>query len=278
MVNRLPILFIIILCATACSSVAVSNQSIASGTKGQTAEIPITGQDQFSQCGGPFISPQNADFEQAVITQTNQFRKAHQLPPLKHVPQLDAAARYHAADMNENNYFNHNSFHPVNGQLTLLCDPWQRIEAFYDGWNTLGENIAAGQTSPEMAMDGWLNSPEHLKNILDPNYWEIGVGYYHGNGTYGDYWDQDFGRREQIYPLVINEEAAITASDAVTLYIYGSWEQIRLRNDANPWSDWQPFQNHMQWHLPSERTLHVVSAEMRRKGNNATAQDSIMLK
>ena len=40
----------------------------------------------------------------------------------------------------------------------------------------LGENIAAGYSTPEQVVQGFMNSPEHRANILNPNYHDIGVG------------------------------------------------------------------------------------------------------
>ncbi|MCR4791672.1 MAG: hypothetical protein K5871_02870 [Lachnospiraceae bacterium] len=57
----------------------------------------------------------------------------------------------------------------------------------------LGENIAAGYGSPQAVMDGWMNSPGHRSNILDPDFHKLGVGYYYAPGTmYGSYWVQMF--------------------------------------------------------------------------------------
>ncbi len=56
-----------------------------------------------------------------------------------------------------------------------------------------GENIAAGQTTPEQVMDSWMNSPGHRANILKSSYTKIGVGYYLSpNGGYSHYWVQLF--------------------------------------------------------------------------------------
>ncbi len=40
------------------------------------------------------------------------------------------------------------------------------------GW---AENIAGGYTTPELAVEGWINSPGHFENILGP-YTHMGVG------------------------------------------------------------------------------------------------------
>ena len=46
-----------------------------------------------------------------------------------------------------------------------------RRRAFY------GENLAAGQESPEAVVVGWMNSASHRANVLHPLAKEIGIGY-----------------------------------------------------------------------------------------------------
>ncbi|MGN0649902.1 MAG: CAP domain-containing protein [Oscillospiraceae bacterium] len=55
-----------------------------------------------------------------------------------------------------------------------------------------GENIAAGYSSPESVVEGWLNSPGHRKNILNPNFSKLGVGVAFSENGYGIYWSQVF--------------------------------------------------------------------------------------
>ncbi len=56
-----------------------------------------------------------------------------------------------------------------------------------------GENIAAGQSTPESVMNSWMNSKSHRDNILDPSYTEMGIGYLRtSSGKYGRYWVQMF--------------------------------------------------------------------------------------
>ncbi len=40
-----------------------------------------------------------------------------------------------------------------------------------------GENIALGQRNPSEVVTAWMNSAGHKKNILNPNYTHIGIGY-----------------------------------------------------------------------------------------------------
>ena len=59
------------------------------------------------------------------------------------------------------------------------------------GW--LGENIAAGQRSPQEVMNSWMNSSGHRANILNANFKKLGVGYYYNASTpYRYYWVQMF--------------------------------------------------------------------------------------
>jgi len=55
--------------------------------------------------------------------------------------------------------------------------------------------VAAGYASAADVVSGWMNSPGHRANILDPNMLYIGVGYAYLSGTsYGSFWTADFGR------------------------------------------------------------------------------------
>ncbi|MGN0674137.1 MAG: CAP domain-containing protein, partial [Oscillospiraceae bacterium] len=56
----------------------------------------------------------------------------------------------------------------------------------------MGENIAAGQRTPEEVMNSWMNSSGHKANILSGDYERIGVGFCQVSGGYGYYWVQVF--------------------------------------------------------------------------------------
>ena len=137
-------------------------------------------------------------------------------------------------------------------------------------------NIAAGHPNPDLVMQAWMKSSGHRSNILSAATWEIGVDYASG-GPYSHYWVQDFGRREGIYPIVINNEAAITDSRMVDLYIYGEWQEMRLRNDYGSWGYWQTFQNRLSWMLNGSSGDHYVSVELRSSSQIVSSSDSILL-
>lgn len=246
------------------------------------APVAVADPDGFrptlSGCGVTVVAPVNSGLDQEVVELLNQQRLANgSLPPLKRVNLLDNAARYHSTDMIQDNYFDHGTYDRINNILTLTCDFAQRINSFYSGWSAVGENIAAGQTTPTQAMTAWMNSAGHRANILSTAYWETGAGYASG-GSYRHYWTNDFGRRRNVYPLVINREAASTNLANVQLYVYGSWSEIRLRNENGSFGAWQPFGNHLSWTLSAGAAgPRTVSAELRTGSTTASASDDILL-
>jgi hypothetical protein len=123
-----------------------------------------------------------------------------------------------------------------------------------------------------------MNSTGHRDNILSTNYWVIGVVYDTGGGSgHTPYWTQDFGRRSGAYPLIINRDAASTDNRSVSLYIYGSFQQMRLKNDNGSWSDWQTFQNNVAWSIANGAGTHTVAAELKTGSTVVTNSDTIYL-
>lgn len=118
------------------------------------------------RCGGELMSP---------------------VGPLRLNHELDEAALLHAQDMAERGYFEHVS---LDGR-----EPWDRMnDAGYFG-RAYGENIAAGQPGAGATFDQWVNSPGHCRNMMSPDFSELGVGYHaQMNTQYIHYWVQNFGR------------------------------------------------------------------------------------
>ena len=103
----------------------------------------------------------------------NHERHQAGLPPLIRFPALDIAASAFARDMAARGFFDHTD-PDGNG-------PQERVDAVESGW-AVGENIAIGYRSVRAACRGWLASPGHRKNILDPAYEVMGTGYARGRG------------------------------------------------------------------------------------------------
>jgi hypothetical protein len=134
----------------------------------------------------------SGEARERVLEQTNALRKAHELQPLSAQAQLGAAARDFARFMANSGKYGHTA----DGR-----EPAQRAAA--QGYDAciVSENIArlyrstgydAASLAREM-VDGWRQSPEHRKAMLDPAVTQIGVGIARSDtGRY--YGVQLFGR------------------------------------------------------------------------------------
>ena len=117
---------------------------------------PKTLSPAYTGCGEIIAPAINAEFEQRVVELVNQARAENSLPPLKRTESLDQAARYQATDMGQDNYFDHDTYDRVAGELVYVCNTWERIATYYSSANA--ENAAAGYETPEAVMDGWMGS------------------------------------------------------------------------------------------------------------------------
>ncbi|MCC6751917.1 MAG: CAP domain-containing protein [Deltaproteobacteria bacterium] len=238
-------------------------------------ERPLAGlAPQAVGCGGTAPTSTHPAFEQELVERVNRERALQGLPPLARNARLDEAARYHTADMAADVYFNHDTYDRIGGALTRVCGFGDRVTSFYPSWGWLGENLALGQATPADAIAAWMGSAGHRGNILHANYWEIGVGYSAGN-----YWAQDFGTPggSSSTRVVVNGEAASTTDPNVTLYVYGTWTQMRVRNNDGAWSAWVPFANSSTWRLPNLRATHRVTVEVQQASTVASDDDTIFL-
>jgi uncharacterized protein YkwD len=124
-----------------------------------------------------------------MLARVNEARKKAGLAPLRSNALLDKAAQRHAEDMLARGYFAHES---PEGKTVR-----ERAKAAGYDWRAIGENVAEGQFSVDEVMDTWLRSPGHRRNILDPDFKELGVGLALGRSgeAYRVVWTQAFGTR-----------------------------------------------------------------------------------
>ena len=129
--------------------------------------------------GAASSAPQSSmqSLEQGVLANMNALRREHGLAPLRMNRKLSAAARVHSNDMASRGYFSHTS---ANG---ASFD--RRIARYYpmgkSRYWSVGENLLWSSPSVDAAraLDLWLNSPEHKKNMLTPRWREIGLSAVH---------------------------------------------------------------------------------------------------
>lgn len=107
-------------------------------------------------------------------------------PPVRWNATLARAGRLHAEDMAAHSYFSHDG-----RDGSKPADRATRVGYI---WRSVGENIAAGQTTPEDVVRGWIDSPPHCANLMSPRFTEMGVAYaVNPDSKMAIYWAQVFG-------------------------------------------------------------------------------------
>lgn len=118
-----------------------------------------------------------------VVALVNEARAAHGLAPVTVDIALARVAGAHSRQMASAGRMAHDGI----GNGT----PSERIRAALPKARRTAENVAAGQPDAAAVMRGWMDSPGHRANILDPQLRRIGVDV--APGTDGrPYWTQVF--------------------------------------------------------------------------------------
>lgn len=169
-----------------------TTSTVTGGTATSTTSTTTTslvGQlDSLQTCG-------LTNFQQEIIERVNQVRGTSRscgstlynaTTALQWNDRLFNSSAAHSNDMASNNYFSHTS---QDGR-TLS----QRVDAAGYQWSAIAENIAAGQTSAEQVINGWLDSPGHCANMMSPSYSEFAVACVKNDAsTYKTYWTMNLG-------------------------------------------------------------------------------------
>lgn len=139
------------------------------------------------------------EYEQAILDLVNIEREKMELDPLSYNKILEKTAYLHAKDMYQRNFFSHTNPDGVDAE--------ERMKPYYENrrWTSrwTGENIwewekptsykVADLAAEAMNGDsGWMQSPAHRENILNPDFLELGVGYYRAK-TGKVFFVQNFG-------------------------------------------------------------------------------------
>ena len=124
----------------------------------------------------------DSSLEIKMIELVNKDRSEHGLSPLIRDEELTKVARQHSRDMFVRGYFSH--------VTPDEKDPFDRMKANDIHFITAGENIALAQTI-SIAQYGFMHSPGHRANILNPAFGHIGIGILDG-GIFGLMISQEF--------------------------------------------------------------------------------------
>lgn len=128
------------------------------------------------------VTVKENSYAEKVLQLVNEERKKAGVDALKLDTSLCSAAAIRAKDITT--VFDHTR---PNGKTCFSVLDEKKIS-----YHTAGENIAAGQTTPEEVVKAWMNSSGHRKNILSKNYHKLGVGYVKTGDEYKHYWVQIF--------------------------------------------------------------------------------------
>jgi uncharacterized protein YkwD len=111
------------------------------------------------------------EMERKTFDDINAQRKKNNLNILTWDTQVADAARSHSQNMAARNFFSHRD--PRLGELD------ERLKRMKIQWRMCGENIfyEKGYANPvQVAVEGWMDSPGHKKNVLTPEFTHSGVG------------------------------------------------------------------------------------------------------
>ena len=186
-----------------------------------------------------------------VLELTNAEREARNLSPLTMSDGLTSAAEIRVQEItelgekNELDILKHirpNRPDDDNNYDTVNYDTV--FEEVGKKYHNHAENITAGESTAKEAVDDWMNSPTHRKNILDEedkNYLKLGVGYNFDDTDPSDqrfYWLQLFAdslNSDSLgNPETVTAEELLSASIesvAVTKFIAGTDESNTIENN-----------------------------------------------
>lgn len=123
-----------------------------------------------------------------LLRRVNEARRRANIAPLDLDPRLVEAAQGRADDMADREYYGHTT--PEGEGFG------QAVARAGYAYAATAENIARGQESVAEVVDGWLESPGHRANLLDPLFTDVGFGFAPGQlgNEHTLLWVQIFGR------------------------------------------------------------------------------------
>lgn len=137
----------------------------------------------------------------AIRCLLNRVREHHGLRHLKKNGRLKRAAQRHTMRMRKHGCFDHEC--PGEPSVLRRLERVKYITGGLRKW-MYGENIAYGGShagTPRAIVRGWMHSPPHRYNILNPQFRHIGIGFARGTPPNprmnGSTFTTDFGMRKR---------------------------------------------------------------------------------
>jgi uncharacterized protein YkwD len=115
--------------------------------------------------------------ENKVYSLTNKVRRKNALPSLTKERVLIEIARSHSVDMLMRKFFSHVSPDGKNPHQRIIKGyPYPLLTTGENIWGANGSEPLETQLLARIIVDTWMSSPGHRKNILNPDFTDIGVG------------------------------------------------------------------------------------------------------
>jgi uncharacterized protein YkwD len=176
-----------------------------------------------------FFSPranaqlQQNDSERQLFEAVNRERAAQGLSALQWDAALFKAARLHALRMASLNMLEH--------QLPSESNLETRLAEAGARFSVIAENIAVGSTPP-IIHAGWMDSPGHRRNILDPRLTSVGIAAVHGQG--GLFAVEDFSQSVPELSVEQQEQRVVSLLAAMGFRSANATDEARrtCRSDA----------------------------------------------
>lgn len=153
-VGFFPFYFLLLTLIGGCDSVVSVAKDILATPETPVASVPPPKNSSKTANNSRFGA-----LEQAIHQKVNQYRQSQNLPPLTLDPRISEQARIHSQAMaSKKATFSHDGFE-------------KRVDAIAKSipYRSAGENLAYNQGYRDpvgQAVEGWLNSPGHYKNIV----------------------------------------------------------------------------------------------------------------
>jgi len=151
-----------------------------------------------------FAAQRLSENERILFDAANNERAQRSLPALQWDESLAAAARRHANRMAFYNVLEH--------QLSGEPDLRTRLTEAGARFSIIAENIAVAP-NPETIHTGWMHSPGHRRNILDPSLAAVGIAAVRGTG--GLFAVQDFSMPVTVLSIEQQEKKVISLMTAM---------------------------------------------------------------
>ncbi|MBV8517280.1 MAG: CAP domain-containing protein [Acidobacteria bacterium] len=120
-----------------------------------------------------FAATNNDINAENVLALMNDYRAEQHLPPLRLDTTLNAVAADRMRDMEDTEYWSHES---PDGTSPFV---WLTVEHY--PYRFAGENLANGFETAHLLVDSWMESPGHRENILSTDFDECGIAIIDGS-------------------------------------------------------------------------------------------------